>query len=166
MISQTMQQAINAQIQAEMYSSNLYLSMAAYCESIAMRGAAHWMRIQASEETAHALKFFEYVIQRNGRSLVQSVGAPPQEWKALRDMFEQALAHEKQVTGLIYKLYEQALAEKDYATQNLLQWFISEQVEEEANTTEIVAKLQMIGESSNALFWVDKELGKRGASQS
>ena len=163
MISQTMQDAINAQIQAEMYSSNLYLSMAAYCDSTGMKGAARWMRLQSGEELGHALKFFDYLVQRNGRALIQAVDAPAQEWKSLRNVFEQTLEHEKHVTGLIYKLYERALTEKDYATQNLLQWFISEQVEEEANATEIVGKLQMIGESSNAIFWLDKELGKRGA---
>ncbi|MGE5263881.1 MAG: ferritin [Acidobacteriota bacterium] len=162
MISKKLQDAINAQIQAEMYSSNLYLSMAAYCESINMKGFAHWMRLQAGEELMHAHKFFDYVIQREGRAQVGAIEAPPQEFKSPRDVFDQTLAHEKKVTGLIYSLYELALAEKDYAAQSMLQWFITEQVEEEANASEYVAKLKMIGESSNAIFMLDKELGKRG----
>lgn len=163
MIAQKIQDALNAQIQAELYSSNLYLSMAAFCDSLQFKGFAHWMQVQSAEERGHALKLFEYLTQRGGRPVIREVQAPPQEFKSPRDVFEQALAHEQHVTGLINNLYALVLGEKDYASQNLLQWFVSEQVEEEANAMEIVNKLKMIGESSNALFFLDKELGQRGA---
>ncbi len=162
MISQSMQEALNAQIQAEIYSSHLYLSMASFCESINLRGFARWMRAQAQEELGHAMKFFDHLIERGGRAQVRAIDAPPQEWRSPREVFDQALAHEKHVTGLINQLYERAMEEKDYASQSMLQWFISEQVEEEATATEYVEKLRMIGESSNAIFFLDKELGKRG----
>lgn len=162
MITKTMQDAINSQIQAEMYSANLYLAMAAYCESVNMKGFSNWLRVQSKEELEHALKLFDYLIERGGRASIGAVSQPPNEFKSARDVFEQTLAHEKEVTAKIHGLYETAIAEKDYATQTLLHWFISEQVEEEAHATEYVEKLKMIGESSNALFWIDKELGKRG----
>ncbi len=162
MISRTMQDAINSQIQAEMYSASLYLAMSSYCESINLKGFAHWMRIQAREELDHALKMFDHLIERGGRSLVGAIPQPSNEFKSPRDVFERILEHEKQVTGKINDLYAVAAGEKDYATQTFLHWFISEQVEEEARVTEYVEKLKMIGESSNAIFWIDKELGKRG----
>lgn len=164
MISKTMQDAINAHIQVEMHSASLYLSMSAYCESINFRGFAHWMRVQSHEEMQHAMKLFDYLIDRGGRVLLDGIEQPQQDFKSPRDVFEQTLEHEKKITAKIYQLYETAMSEKDYATQNLLQWFISEQVEEEARASEYVEKLRMIGESSNAIFMVDKELGKRGAS--
>jgi ferritin len=161
MISKTMQDSINAHIREEMYSSNLYLAMAAYCESINLRGFAHWMHIQAKEEHLHAMKLFEYLVARSGRVQIKAINAPPVAFKSSRDVFEKTLAHEKEVTGKIYGLFEIAQGEKDYATQAMLQWFITEQVEEEARVTEIVEKLKMISESGNAIFWVDKELSKR-----
>ena len=161
MISKAMQDAINEHVGVEMYSANLYLAMAFYCESINMKGFAHWMRVQWKEEMDHAFKLAGYVNDRGGRISVVAVPAPPSEYKSPREMFDQTLEHEQHVSAQIHKLYEQALGEKDYATQNLLQWFISEQVEEEARATEIVEKLRMIGESSNAIFWIDKELRKR-----
>jgi ferritin len=162
MITKTMQDAINSQIQTEMYSSNLYLAMSSYCESVNLKGFAHWMRIQSKEEMEHALKLFDYLIERGGRASVGAVSLPPNEFESPRDVIEQTLAHEKKITELIHCLYETAANEKDYATQTFLHWFISEQVEEEARVTEYVEKLKMIGESSNAIFWIDKELGKRG----
>ncbi len=162
MISKTMQDAINAQIRAEMYSSNLYLAMAASAESMNLKGLAHWMRLQSQEELGHASKFFDYVVERGGRAIVGAIDEPPQAWQTPRAMFEQALSHERHVSSLINGLYEMALDEKDYATQSMLQWFISEQVEEEAAASQYVEKLKMIGDSSNAIFMVDKELGKRG----
>jgi len=164
MISKIMQDAINAHIQVEMYSANLYLSMSAYCESINFKGFAHWMRVQSQEEMQHAMKLFDYLNDRGGRVLLGTLEQPPQDFKSPRDMFEQTLEHEKKITAKIYLLYETAMSEKDYATQSLLQWFITEQVEEEAGASEYVEKLRMIGESSNAIFMVDKELGKRATS--
>jgi ferritin len=164
MISKTMQDAIDVHIQVEMYSANLYLSMSAYCESINFKGFAHWLRVQSQEEMHHAMKLFDYLTDRGGRVLLGAIEQPPQEFKSPRDVFEQTLEHEKKITAKIYRLYEMAMSEKDYATQSMLQWFISEQVEEEARASEIVEKLRMIGESSNAIFMVDKEVGKRAAS--
>ncbi len=164
MISKTMQDAINNQINAEMFSSNLYLSMSAFCDSANLKGMAHWLRVQAQEELGHALKFFDYMNTRDGRAMIQAVAQPAADFKSPREVFEQTLEHERKVTGLIHKLYEQAVAENDYATQLLLQWYINEQVEEEANATEIVEKFKMIGESSNAIFMLDHELGHRGKS--
>jgi ferritin len=165
MISQAMQDAINNQIQAEMYSSHLYLSMSAYCDSINLKGMAHWLRLQSQEETGHALKFFDYLNARDGRILLQQIPQPVREFKGPRDVFDQTLEHERKVTGLINKLYDLASTEHDYATLQLLQWFIAEQVEEEASASEVVEKLKMIGESSNAIYMLDRELGKRGKSE-
>ncbi len=161
MISKKMQDALNEQIREEMYSSNLYLSMAAWSESHNLKGFSHWMRVQSKEELAHALKLFDYIIERGGRVQIQAVAAPAQEFKSTREVFEKTLDHEVEVTKMVHHLYELALAEKDYATQNLMMWYIAEQVEEEARVTEYVEKLKMIGESTNAIFWVDKELRKR-----
>ncbi len=161
MISKTMQDAMNAHVAEEIYSSNLYLAMAAYSESLNLKGFAHWMRTQSKEERDHALKILDYLADRGARTHIKAVSEPPFDFKSPRDVFEKTLEHEKQVTTKIHRLYELALAEKDYATQNFLQWFIAEQVEEEARVTVYVEKLRTIGESSNAIFWIDKELGKR-----
>jgi len=161
MISKAMQDAINEHVGSEMYSANLYLAMAAYCESINLKGFAKWMRIQWKEEMDHAFKFFDYLSDRGGRVRVPEIGVPTSDYKSPRDVFEQTLEHEKIVTARVHKLYELALGEKDYATMTFLQWFITEQTEEEARAMEIAEKLRMIGESSNAIFWLDKELGKR-----
>ncbi len=161
MISKTMQDAMNIHVAEEIYSSNLYLAMAGYSESLSLKGFAHWMRIQSKEEREHALKMLDYLADRGGRWQIKAVVEPPFEFKSPRDVFEKTLEHEKEVTAKIHKLYELALKEKDYATQNFLQWFISEQVEEESRVVEYAEKLKMIGESSNAIFWIDKELGKR-----
>ena len=161
MISKAMQEAVNAHIQEEMYSSNLYLSMAAYCEYVNLKGFGHWMRVQAKEEHGHAMKLFEHLIDRGGRPQIKGIDEPPMEFKTPREVFEKTLAHEKEVTRKIHKLYETALQEKDYAAQVLLQWFISEQVEEEARATEILEKLKVLSEGSSAIYWIDKELRKR-----
>ncbi|HYK87749.1 MAG TPA: ferritin [Acidobacteriota bacterium] len=161
MISKKILEAINAHIQEEMYSSNLYLSMAAYCESVNLKGFAHWMRIQANEEHGHAMKLFEHLVDRGGKPQIKGINEPPAGFESPRDVFEKTLAHEREVTKKVHKLYEVALEEKDYAAQILLQWFISEQVEEEARVTETLEKLKSISEGSSAIFWVDKELRKR-----
>jgi len=161
MISKTMQDAINKHIQAEMYSANLYLAMSAYCDSVNMKGFASWMRVQYGEEMQHAFKLFDYLMERGGRALVPAIEAPPKEFKSPRNVFDLTLAHEKEISEKVNKLYELALKEKDYASQILLQWFITEQVEEEARASEWVEKMKLIGESSNAIWWIDKELRKR-----
>ena len=162
MLNSKLQDAINEQIKNELYSSYLYLAMSAYAESINMPGIAHWMRAQAREEQEHALKFYRYVIEKGGRVLLQAIDEPPAEFAGPLDVFEQTLAHEQKVTGLINDLYALAIAEKDYATQITLQWFVTEQVEEEANATAIVEILKAIGDHSQGLIMLDRQLAARG----
>lgn len=153
--------AINKQIQREMYSSNLYLSMSAYFASKNLSGFAKWMELQAREEMMHAMKFFHFVLQRGGKPEITAIAAPKTEWESPLNVFEDAYHHETLVTGWIYELVEIAKAEKDFATDNLLQWFVTEQVEEEATSSEIVEKLRMIGSDTNGLFLMDNTLGSR-----
>lgn len=163
-ISTTMQEAINNQINAELYSSYLYLAMAAHFEAASLPGFANWMRIQAEEEREHAMKFFNFLLDRGGRVQLKAIDAPPAEFGDALSIFEEVLKHEQKVTGLIYKLYEQAGKENDYATQVMLHWFIDEQVEEEKNASEIVAQLKMLGEPQlGRLLQLDHRLGKREA---
>jgi len=162
MINDKMQKAINTQINEEANSAYLYLAMSAYFESANLSGFAHWMKLQANEELEHTMKFFAYLIERGGVVHLKSIGEPPVAWKSPLEAFEAAYAHEQHITDCIYKLVELAGKEKDYASANFLQWFVKEQVEEEANASTIVAKLQMIGESKNGLFMMDHQLGKRG----
>jgi ferritin len=157
-----MQDSLNEQIKHEFYSAYLYLSMAAYFESINWPGFATWVRVQSEEETTHAKKIFQYVIDRGGRAMLGAIDAPPAEFKNPADVFNQVLAHEQKVTALINKLYAQATSESDYATQSFLLWFINEQVEEEKNASLICEQLKRIGESTGSLFALDHQLGKRG----
>ena len=161
MINKKIEKAINDQINAELYSSYLYLSMAAYFESINFSGFAQWMHVQAKEETNHAMKFFGYVFEKGGRVTLKAIDGPPTEWKSPLDAFENVLNHEIKVTGLINKLVELARAEKDIATENFLMWFIAEQVEEEASADHIVQMLKKIKDAPQGLFMLDRELGKR-----
>ena len=161
MLSKQMEEAINKQINAEIYSSYLYLSMCAYFESISLTGSASWMRQQAQEEMFHAMKMFDYVNERGGRVIMQTVEQPETEWTSAADVFENVLSHEQKVTGLINDLVNLALDERDHATNIFLQWFVSEQVEEEATAGEIVDKLKLIGNDANGLFMLDRELGQR-----
>ena len=164
MLKKTMQDALNSHIQKEIYSSYLYLSMSAYCESINLKGFAKWFFLQSTEENKHSVKMYDYIIQREGRVLLQSIDKPPHDFKSVHEVVKQALSHEQKVTGLINKLYELSLKEKDYPSQILLQWFISEQVEEEAQLITILQKLEFVHDKSSAILYIDKELGKRAAS--
>ena len=161
MLSKKMLDAFNEQINKELYSAYLYLSMGAWAETQNLPGFAHWMHEQFEEETAHALKFFEYVVDRGGRVLLQAIDAPAVEWKSPLAMFEQVLEHEQFVTSLIHNLYALAVKENDYPSQVLLQWYINEQVEEEKHATYIVDTLKMVGEKGQALVMLDRELAKR-----
>ena len=163
MLNKTIQGAMNEQIKNELYSAYLYLSMSAYCEAANLSGFAHWMRLQAQEEVEHAIKFYQFIYERGGRVVLQAIDQPPGEFLSPLNVFEQTLAHEQKVTALIHDLYALAVQEKDYASQAFLQWFVTEQVEEEANATQIVDTLKMIGDKSHALLMLDRELGKRGA---
>ena len=162
MLNKTVQDTINEQIKNELYSAYLYLAMSAYFEAQTLPGFAHWMRLQANEEVAHAMKFFEYVNDRGGRVLLKAIDQPPAEWKSYLEAFEQVLEHEKKVTALINHLYEVALKENDYASQVMLHWFITEQVEEEKHAAEIVEELKRIDAHETAVLLLDKKLGKRG----
>jgi len=161
MFSEKIEKAMNDQIQRELESAYIYLSMAAYFESINLPGAAHWMRIQTQEEEEHAMKFFNFIYDRGGRVMLQAIPQPPVEFASPLDVFEKALAHEKKVTGHINDLYALAVQEKDYASQTFLQWFIDEQVEEEKSAGDIVETLKMVGDKGQALFMVDRQLGQR-----
>jgi len=161
MINSKVEKAINEQINAELYSSYLYLSMAAYFESINLGGFAHWMHIQAQEETKHAMKFYGYVFEKGGKVTLKGIDGPPTEWKSLLDAFENAYKHEVKVSGLINSLVELARSEKDIATENFLMYFVAEQVEEEASADHIVQRLRLIKDSNQGIFMLDREMGQR-----
>ena len=161
-MNKTMQDTMNDQINKELYSSYLYLSMAAYFEDKNLSGFAHWMRVQEAEEREHAMKFYDFIVERGGRVILKAIDAPKTEWKSTLEVAEEVAAHEAVVTASIYALYETALKEKDYPAQMMLQWFISEQVEEEKNAAEIVASLKLIEDHGTAVLMLDHNLGKRG----
>jgi ferritin len=161
MISKKMEKALNDQINAELYSAYLYLSMSAYFEAGNLPGFAKWMRIQWQEEVMHALKIYDYVNERGGRVILKSIDGPPAKWKSPLDVFQATYKHEQVVTGRINGLVTQAVAEKDHATNAFLQWFVTEQVEEEKSADEIVQKLKRISDAPGGLYMLDKELGQR-----
>jgi len=153
--------ALNGQINAEMYSAYLYLSMESYFQSVSLTGFARWMRSQVQEELFHSMKFYDYVGERGGKVTLEVIKKPDSSWKTPLSAFKHILKHEQLVTGLINDLVELAITEKDHATVNFLQWFVSEQVEEEASVGEIVDKLKLIKTDTSGLFFLDAELGKR-----
>ena len=161
MLTKKMQEALNSQINAEYYSAYLYLSMAAYCERINLKGFGHWFRIQVQEETIHVMKFFDYVLDRGGDVALAPVEGPPSKWESPLAAFEAALAHEQYITQRIGKLVDLAIAESDHLTNALLQWFLTEQIEEEATADQIVHELKLAGNTPAALFMIDRELGAR-----
>jgi len=161
MIKGTVEKAINNQINAELYSGYLYLSMSAYFEGQNLPGAAHWMALQAKEEYEHAMKFYNFVFERGGKVTLAAIDAPQAEWKSPLDVFENAYKHEVKVTGLIHDLVAISRSEKDVATENFLMWYVDEQVEEEADADAIVQKLKRIKESPNGLYMLDRELAGR-----
>jgi len=161
MIKENIQEAINKQINAELFSAYLYQSMGAYLDSENLGGMAAWMNMQAKEELEHAMKFYNYLLERGGRVKLSAIDEPQFEWNSPLEVFEASYEHEQYVTGRINDLVELAAEEKDHATGVMLQWFVSEQVEEEATVDEIVEKMKMISESRNGLYMLDRELGKR-----
>lgn len=161
-MNKAMQDAMNEQINKELFSGYLYLSMAAYFEERNLPGFAHWMRIQEAEERAHAMKFYDFVLERGGKVTLKAIDAPKTEWKSSLEAAEEVAGHEAKITASINALYELALKEKDYPSQIMLQWFITEQVEEEKNAAEIVANLKLIEERGTAVLMLDHRLGKRG----
>lgn len=163
MISKKMEAALNTQINAEFYSSYLYLSMAADFEAKNLGGFASWMQVQAQEEWGHGMKLYNYIHEQNGTVTLKQIDGPQTEWKSPLDAFEAAYAHEQHVTSLINNLVALSNEEKDYATHIFLHWFVSEQVEEEASALAIVEKLKMIGDRPQGLFMLDRELAQRQA---
>ncbi len=161
MITKTMEKALNDQINAEFYSGYLYLSMAAYFESINLAGFANWMRVQTQEELAHGMIMYNFLNERGGRVTLAAIETPPVEWKTAQKVFEDVYAHEQKVTGLINKLVDLAIKERDHATNAFLQWFVTEQVEEELNASTILNQLKIAGNVPNALFMIDRELAAR-----
>ena len=166
MLTEKMQTALNGQLNAELYSSYLYLSMNAYFKSLNLDGFANWMYYQAQEELEHSMKFYDFIIQRGGKVVLAQIEAPPTEWDSPLAVFEATLAHEQKVTGLINDLVEVALEERDHATNIFLQWFVSEQVEEEESVGGVLEQLKLMGDAQGGLFMIDRELAKRSPSAS
>jgi ferritin len=161
MLSSAIQDNMNQQVNAEFYSAYLYLSMAAHFEGENLRGMAHWMQIQAKEEAGHALKFFKFIVERGGRVTLTAIAAPATTWDSPQAIFDAVYKHECHVTNLINKLVDLAVAEKDHASAVFLQWFVNEQVEEEASASEILHQIKVLGDSKPGLFMLDRQLAQR-----
>ena len=164
MIHKKIQDALNAQITLEQYSAQLYLAMSAHCEGRSFRGFAHWLRVQAQEETKHAMKLVTFVLDRGGKLELGAISAPPADFGTVTQVFEKILEHEKAITVKIGALFELSRAEKDYASEITLQWYVTEQVEEEANVGQIVDQLKAVGEQGGGIWYLDSKMGKRAAS--
>ena len=161
MLSKTIQKAFDTQIKDELESAYLYLSMSSYCNAESFLGFGKWLRMQAQEELGHGMKLFDYVHHRGGHASLQAIEQPKAHFSSLLELFKMVLDHEKKVTARIHKLYQMTTTENDYAGQIELQWFVTEQVEEEQNATMIVEQLKMIGDNKAALLMMDKEIGTR-----
>jgi ferritin len=161
MLSKALEEAINEQIKNELYSAYLYLSMSAHFEANNLPGMARWMRIQYQEEVSHAMKFFDYMVDRGNQVVLRGIDQPPSEFASPLGIFQQALEHEQKVTAMINRIYDLAVKDNDYATQIELQWFITEQVEEEKSAGEIVELLKMVGDHGPSLIMADRQLGAR-----
>jgi len=161
MLNSKIQDAFNSQINAELYSSYLYLSMSAHFESKNLGGMSNWMRLQAQEELQHAMKFYDFVNERGGRVVLTALEAPRTDWDSPLDVFQHTREHESDVTARINKLVDLAIAEKDHAANTFLQWFVTEQVEEESTVQTIVQKLKMVGDDGFGILMLDEELGQR-----
>jgi ferritin len=164
MMKQKIEDAFNKHLNAESFSAHLYMSMSAYFQSINLKGMAHWMRLQSDEETTHEMKFFDHILARGGKVLLEKIGAPQTEWDSPLAVFEAAFGHEQMITEKINKLVDLSIAESDHASNVFLQWFVTEQVEEEEAAAEIIEQLKLIGDDNGALFMFDKELGQRVAA--
>lgn len=161
MIEKEIQDALNVQIKEELYSAYLYFSMVSYFKSMNLNGFAQWMEVQAQEEVSHAMRFFNFVNERGGKVDLLPLEGPKTTWKSPAEAIEDALNHEQFITSCIHKLVELASVRKDYPTGNMLQWFVDEQVEEEANVSDVLEKLRMVGDKGQALYMLDKEMGTR-----
>lgn len=163
MIDKKINDVFNQQINEEIFSSYLYLSMAAYFDSLSLSGFSHWFKMQAQEEMFHAMKFYHHIIERDGIVELKALKEPDKKWESPQKAYEAALKHEQHISACINSLMDQALDEKDYAARNLLNWFVDEQVEEEASVTEIIEKLKLTGDRGEMLYMIDKELSARPA---
>lgn len=164
MLGKKMQEALNKQVNEEMYSGYLYLAMSADFEDKNLGGFASWLRIQAKEELEHAMKIYDHIQERGGKVVLEAIKQPPKQWKTIAKAFQDAYEHECYITGKINDLVELAQQEKDYPAFNMLQWFVDEQVEEEANAEEVLSKVKLLGEEGRHLYILDKEMAKRGRS--
>lgn len=163
MISKKMQDAFNKQINEELFSAYLYQAMSAHFESNNLKGIANWFAVQTKEETAHAKKFYDHILERGGTVVLDAIAKPKSKWNSVLAAFEEAYQHEKHISDCIDKLLKLAQKEGDAASHTMLYWFTDEQVEEEASVSEIIEHLKMIGDSGNGLFMMDKHLGAREA---
>lgn len=161
MISKTIETALNEQVNREFYSAYLYLAMSAYCDRIGLPGFAHWMRLQHDEESMHVMRMYDYVLNQGGEVELGQIDKPPKDFGTPLEIFEETLEHEQLVTRAINSLMDLAVQERDYATQTFLQWYVSEQVEEESNVNNIIAPLRMAGDDKSGLMMVDQQLAKR-----
>ncbi|MEI6275696.1 MAG: ferritin [Prolixibacteraceae bacterium] len=161
MLKKSIEVAVNQQINAEFHSAYLYLSMSSYFQSVGMAGCANWMKVQYQEELAHATHFFDYVLERGGRVVLAPIAEVPVDFKNVMNVFEETLKHEVEVTGLINNLMDIAIAESDHATKSFLQWFVDEQVEEEANVEQILNNLKLINGEGQGLLMLDREMQTR-----
>jgi ferritin len=160
-ISQTLQDALNEQVNRELASAYVYLAMSAWADEQNLNGAESWLRLQWEEELVHATKLVDYIAERGGRIRLKAIAEPPSQYKDLLDVFRNVLAHEEEVTAAINIIYDLAASEKDYATQTLLDWYVNEQVEEENQPAEIISMLERVGDSSAGLLMVDRHLAGR-----
>lgn len=163
MITKKVQKAMNDQLNAELYSSYLYLAMNAYFEEKGLEGFAHWMRLQAEEELMHGLKFYDHINEREGRVTLEAIATPDKEWDSPLHVFKAAYDHEMKVTKMIDKLMDLAIQESDHASQAFLQWFVTEQVEELSSTNAVIDKLKLVANAPGGIFILDQELGSRSA---
>jgi len=161
MLDSKIQNALNEQINAEMFSAYLYLAMVAYFNDLGLSGFAVWMTSQAQEEMVHAMKFFNYIVERGGRIELLQIEKPQAEWDSPIAAFQDAYKHEQYITGRINDLVNLAIEIKDHATNQMLQWFVEEQVEEEASADEVVQKLAYVQDAPGGIYMIDKELGAR-----
>lgn len=161
MLNEKIESAFNDQMMFEMYSANIYMSMAAQFDSMNLKGFANWMKIQYQEEILHMMKLYDFIDERGGHVVISAIEAPPTAWDSPLAAFEHALRHERIVSGRIDELVTLAIEKKDHASANFLQWFVGEQVEEEASVNAVVQQLKLAGEAPGAMFMLDRELGAR-----
>lgn len=161
MISKQMAEALNDHLNKELYSAYLYMSMSSHAHYIGLKGFANWFNIQVQEELIHVQKAYHYLLDQGTKVIFEAVDKPPTDFKSPLDLFETTLNHEKQVTARVHSLVSQANKENDYASSNMLQWFVDEQVEEETTVSDIIQKLKLVGNDGTGLLMIDKELGTR-----